>query len=180
VEKEIKVITKAGDDGQVMIWVDEANGDERKIIMLGDSIVLEEVKGEKQFLIFGEPQLQLEYEILEEQEIELDRMHRELEGQARELERQAREMERQIIIKHEIAPKPPRTRGGSLKMAIERELLRDGYIQPKGSYTFELSGKKLLINGKKESDVIFAKYKGIYEKHTGLTLSKDSRIEIEE
>ena len=180
VEKEIKVITKAGDDGRVMIWVDEENGDEKKVILFGDSIVFEEVRGEKQFLIFGEPELQLEYEILEEQEIELDRMHRELEGQARQLERQAREMERQIIIKHELAPKPPRPGGGSLKMAIESELRRDGYILPNGSYTFELSGKKLLINDKKESDVIFAKYKKIYEKHTGLTLSKDSRIEIEE
>lgn len=47
------------------------------------------------------------------------------------------------------------------------------------AYQFELSGKKLVINGKKESDVIFEKYKKIYERHTGLSLSKNSKIEVE-
>ena len=69
--------------------------------------------------------------------------------------------------------------GGKLEAAIESELRRDGYLGPGGSYEFKLSGKKLVINGKKESDVIFEKYRKIYERHTGLDLSKNSVIEIE-
>lgn len=135
---------------------------------------------------------------LEEHGRAMDKQSRELarEMEMMEMERAA-EMQNHQQLLHDLqrefpkiaVPEPgafilrdelPGHEGNSLKAAIERELRRDGYIEQGGSYEFELSGKKLLINGKKESDVIFEKYRKIYEKHTGVNLSKDSRFEIEE
>jgi bla regulator protein BlaR1 len=109
---------------------------------------------------------------------------RELEGKVLEF----REQEEPMKLSEEERARAPFVwqgeapmvmRGGNLKSAIEKELRRDGYIRQDGTYQFELSGKKLVINGKKESDVIFEKYKKIYERHTGLSLSRNSKIEVE-
>ena len=209
-EKEIKVTTEAGEDGKVMIWVEEGDepvkvivkekdvkisGDPRNeeviIIREGEGPVI--LKGDKlHFRKEGEEMIWS----LEEKEKAREEAHRGMEERHREMEERQRDMEKEMqyaVQKREealreremhfrdfekqLAPLPER---GSLKSAIERELMRDGYIRPDGTYEFDLSGKKLVINGNKESEVIFNKYRKIYEKHTGLTLSKDSRIEIDE
>lgn len=153
-EKEIRIIkTHPGDEEKVMIWIDEESGEKKEIRVEADEIHFEGDPG--RIMIFKDEEMK-EFRIQEES--------------ARAMEEAHRVMEKKMI----------RMERGDLKSAIESELRRDGYIRDSGSYQFELSGKKLVINGKKESDVIFEKYKRIYEQHTGLILSKDSRIEVEQ
>ena len=66
----------------------------------------------------------------------------------------------------------------SLKAKIERELIEDGLIQDKSNYRFSLSGKGLKINGKKQPEAVWEKYKHIYEKENGTKLTRKSTIEI--
>ncbi|MBK7410492.1 MAG: M56 family metallopeptidase [Saprospirales bacterium] len=181
IEREIKVTTEMDDEGKVMIWVNEEDGKPMEISVDDAHPQVYFYSGEDDRIILREAK-----------ERAMEDAHRTMEDRQRAMEdhRRGMEQEMEIMVEkqqrvqadrerimHEMAPFP---KGGSLKSAIERELRRDGYIQGNGSYDFELSGKKLVINGKKESDVIFEKYKKIYERETGLTLSKDSKIEIEE
>lgn len=66
----------------------------------------------------------------------------------------------------------------NVKGAFERQLRRDGHLQSGRSYTLELTGKKLWINGEKQSEEVYEKYRRIYEEATGVDLSRKSRIEI--
>lgn len=59
------------------------------------------------------------------------------------------------------------------------ELNKDGFIPDSGKHKIELTGKHLKINGQKQPDNIFNKYKKIFEKELGHELSKDSKIKIE-
>jgi len=201
IEKEIKVTTQKLDDGKVMIRVDEDSDEPIEIIVDGEDvevITLPREKAVEDFGLFFEPQMH--ERALKEHQMAMEEHERALREQGRDLERQMEIMKEkhadklQEVEKHmrdfEVeVPRimPPEApfiwnggRRGSLKADIERELRRDGFIDEDGSYKFELSGKKLMINGKKESDAIFEKYRKIYEKNTGVDLSKNSKIQIEE
>ncbi len=59
----------------------------------------------------------------------------------------------------------------SLQHRIEKELKNDGFMSAGGNYTFKLKENKLRINGKKQPQDIYEKYKDIYERYTGSDLS---------
>lgn len=171
IEKEIRIKTEKGGDDKVIILIEEDAGAPREII-----IDEKELRG-RAFQFIEQEEL---FKLAEEERA------RAMQEHGRAMEEHQRAMQK---MERELASRPPfvwqgetplARRGGDLKSAIESELRRDGYIRPDGTYRFELSGKKLVVNGKKESDVIFEKYKKIYERHTGLSLSKDSKIEVEE
>lgn len=63
---------------------------------------------------------------------------------------------------------------------IERELVRDGFIQKGENYQLKLSAKKMQINGEKQSKSIAQKYAELYERQTGIALVGKSSIVIEE
>ena len=63
--------------------------------------------------------------------------------------------------------------------AIERELQRDGFIKEgKKGYKFELSDKKLKINGKEMPQEMQEKYKRIYSESAGSPLGKNGNFNI--
>ena len=62
---------------------------------------------------------------------------------------------------------------------IIEELLEDALIPQEGETKVEITGKYLKIDGDKQPKNLWSKYKSIYEKHTGITLSKSSKIFIE-
>ncbi len=63
--------------------------------------------------------------------------------------------------------------------AIERELQRDGFIKEgKKGYKFELSDKKLKINGKEMPHEMHEKYKRIYSESAGSPLGKNGNFNI--
>ena len=68
---------------------------------------------------------------------------------------------------------------GNLNSTIEQELRHDGFIQKGKKFRFELNGKKLKINGDKQPENIWLKYKKLYESQTGSEMNKDSQLIIE-
>lgn len=63
---------------------------------------------------------------------------------------------------------------------IERELVRDGFIQKGEGYLLKLSAEKMQINGEKQSKSIAQKYAELYERQTGIELEGKSSVVIEE
>lgn len=63
---------------------------------------------------------------------------------------------------------------------IERELVRDGFIQKGEGYLLKLSAEKMQINGEKQSKSIAQKYAELYERQTGIELAGKSSVVIEE
>ncbi|MCB9284826.1 MAG: M48 family metalloprotease [Lewinellaceae bacterium] len=200
-DDEGKVMIWKDEDGNLTkVYIDDAdapalidNPDEEEVIILREGEEPAIIKGDK---LRFQRENEDKFRAIEERERAMEDEHRAREEAHRELEIRQRDIQQEMEtsmrnreeairkrqfeaqdIQRGAAPFPER---GSLKSAIERELRRDGYIRPDGTYEFELSGKKLVINGKKESEVIFNKYRNIYEKQTGIELSKDSRIEIDE
>ena len=57
---------------------------------------------------------------------------------------------------------------------IESELLKDGLIESSNKYSLELNKKELKINGKKQEDQTWLKYKNIYEDSTGSKMNKSN------
>lgn len=202
-----KVSTEKLPDGKMLIRVEDGENEPMVIVVEGDDVVIQGRQAERarnlaeQELALAEHFRQMEaHGLMMEQQSQAmeeaiqheiaiaERAH--AEGLANHHMRllELDQMDVPAVISVPDLPDPPRVffqekglgiGGGQLETAIERELRRDGYLGPGGSYDFKLSGKKLLINGKKESDVIFEKYRKIYERHTGLDLSKNSVIEIE-
>ena len=58
-------------------------------------------------------------------------------------------------------------------------LSQDGFLKKDALNKIELSGKHLKINGDKQPDNIYQKYKKIFEDSVGHELSKDSKIKLE-
>ena len=61
---------------------------------------------------------------------------------------------------------------------IGRELNRDGLLEIGKTNKIELSGKHLKINGDKQANNIWLKYKRMYEESTGVELTKSSKMEL--
>jgi hypothetical protein len=62
---------------------------------------------------------------------------------------------------------------------IESELLRDGLIEDPNNFSFELTDKKLKVNGKRQAKHLFEKYKELYESISGKPVTGDTKWEIE-
>ncbi len=64
---------------------------------------------------------------------------------------------------------------------LKDELVNDKIISDRDDFeSFELTGKKLLINGEKQSDELYKKYKELYEKSTDNELEGNFKIRIQE
>lgn len=68
---------------------------------------------------------------------------------------------------------------GTVETAFENALVKDGLIQNTDNYTMELSGKGMKVNGKKQPDAVWEKYKSIYRKVSGYELKGKSQIVID-
>ncbi len=68
--------------------------------------------------------------------------------------------------------------GGKFSNNISRELNRDGLLEIGKENKVELTGKHLKINGDKQPENIYKKYKGLYERSTGIDLTKNSKVEL--
>ncbi|MBK8701391.1 MAG: M56 family metallopeptidase [Saprospiraceae bacterium] len=67
----------------------------------------------------------------------------------------------------------------NLEELIGTELNKDGFLIAGKNNKIELSGKNLKINGEKQPSNIWNKYKNLFERETGMVLSKDTKLVFE-
>jgi hypothetical protein len=67
---------------------------------------------------------------------------------------------------------------GSVNSRLEAQLLRDGLIDSPENYRFKLSRRFLKVDGKKQSEALFQKYKSLYEAWTGTEIDGKTEINI--
>lgn len=65
-----------------------------------------------------------------------------------------------------------------IKEVFATEFLKDGLIESKAKYSFQLSATSMKVNGKKQPQAILEKYKKLYAETTGKELLGDSRISV--
>ena len=68
--------------------------------------------------------------------------------------------------------------GINLEQKLGSQLNKDGFLLPEKSNVVKLTGKYLRINGEKMPEVIFEKYKRLYEEETGIPLGEKNVIEF--
>jgi hypothetical protein len=68
---------------------------------------------------------------------------------------------------------------GTLTEIIEKQLKKDGLLKSGKTNKIELNNKQLKINGEKMPEVIFEKYKKLYEWETGLSMAKGNQLVLE-
>jgi hypothetical protein len=88
------------------------------------------------------------------------------------------ELLRRMEAEIDLAPGGRLVIGRPTSYSIEDQLVADGFIRPGESFSFDLNGKRLKINGQKQPDPIFQRYQRLYEHMTGEPLNEKSRIEI--
>lgn len=114
-------------------------------------------------------------EKVREQQKELREQMAEVREQQREQMREAREQYREALAEVREARSVERRKW---VQTMETQLQQDGHLNSDGSYKFSMSDSKLKINGKKQSDAEWKKYKGLYEMTTGKSLGEDFRIDL--
>lgn len=93
-----------------------------------------------------------------------------------EREMKAHNLERKLIAKG--APHVYVSKSGNRPNLIENTLLEDGLIDNKDEYNFRLTDKRMKVNGKKVDEDTYEKYKRLYERQTGQSLSSKFDISI--
>jgi bla regulator protein blaR1 len=83
---------------------------------------------------------------------------------------------REMIVKG--APHIYVSKSGQRPNLIENAMIEDGLIDNKEEYNFRLTDKRLKVNGKKVDDSTYEKYKRLYERQTGQSLSSKFDISI--
>ncbi len=73
---------------------------------------------------------------------------------------------------------PNGTSSANFSEAIGNALNRDGLLIPNQENKVELTGKHLKINGEKQPNNIYQKYKRIFEEQSGSKLEKNSKLEF--
>ncbi len=68
--------------------------------------------------------------------------------------------------------------GGNVHERMGYELNKDGLLILEKENKIELSGKHLKINGQKQPDNIYEKYKRIFEESSGIPVTKNSQLEF--
>lgn len=101
-------------------------------------------------------------ETMEAIEEELDTETEELKEQEKELEERAEELEKEAVLFN----------------TLKEELFKDKLIDDEEDFEFKLTPRGLWINGKKQTEKVFEKYKKIYETHTGKKLKKMKKFQI--
>ncbi|NUO00618.1 MAG: hypothetical protein HUU01_08380 [Saprospiraceae bacterium] len=67
----------------------------------------------------------------------------------------------------------------TVESALEKALIADGLISNPDNYTLELTGKGMKLNGKKQPDAVWEKYKAVYRKVSGYELKGKSKIVVD-
>jgi len=62
----------------------------------------------------------------------------------------------------------------TLQQRIEKELKNDGFMSGSNNYSFKLKENKLKINGKRQPDDVYEKYKRLYERYSGSQIEGSS------
>ena len=140
---------------------------------------------------FSEMHIDMEAQQNAIQQMQKDMKYRQRDAlqMQRDVERSAREMERatakgfafgfpgEIRVEHPELVRVFGNRGGFTNRMLE-ELQRDYLVTDIHNYSYELSAKKLKVNGKKQPDNLHKKYLNMYEEHTGKTLSGKDTIQV--
>ncbi|MCC6410754.1 MAG: M48 family metalloprotease [Saprospiraceae bacterium] len=141
---------------------------------------------EKEMAAF-EKEWSKEYDKMQkEQQKEFDRMQREQELYERQMQRMQLDMERDLQratsehmrAESEMVKAMEQQRHAErLSNVLKSELIKDGLID-KDNYSFNLSYKKLTINGEKQSDAVHQKYLRLYENISGKEMKKGDDIQM--
>lgn len=122
-------------------------------------------------------------EAARERAIEMLAQVKALENETRAIEKSMEQKERAIARAYRHQERAQQRgfqqKSKNLQRVLESTMLRDGLIQDNKNYKFELDDKKLRVNGKKQSDQLWNKYKALYESLSGNQLNKKGRITIE-
>jgi beta-lactamase regulating signal transducer with metallopeptidase domain len=133
---------------------------------------VEEVELRKQ-----EAQMRKQEEKMRVQETEVRKQEvkmREQEAQLRKQEVKLRAKEAELrVIEKEMQEQMDR-----FTEVLVNELMRDQLISAKDDYEFQFKYGKLYVNGKKQPDTLYKKYKNLYEKTTGKKLNEDGNFRI--
>lgn len=165
-----------GEDGQVIIRMDSEETREEQAFSFPDDAVMGEG-----FRFSMDSLVRIEVDQMRDQRAWSREQAEELREQAERLREQAEEVRRKIM-KGQAAPLDQEHRmyafgKPSLSASIERQLLKDGFIESADNYRFELSGKGWLkIDGKKQPIGVFERYKQLYERTAGAKLEPKSNI----
>lgn len=129
-----------------------------------------------------ERQMELRRNLRENTKNERFKIQQELQAVQQEMQELQREMQReatQHLQNWRWSSEDAVDRAGDLNDMVQRELLQDGLIANTKSYSFELSAKRLEVNGKKQPDHLHEKYLDLYRRTTGKSLSKGDSIKYE-
>jgi bla regulator protein BlaR1 len=125
---------------------------------------LEAQKREQEVLMRAqEEKMRAEEAKMREQEAQLRKQEAKLRAKEAELREKEKEMQEQIDRFTEV---------------VVNELMRDQLITARDDYEFQFENGKLYINGKKQSDELYQKYKNLYEQTTSKKLNEEGNFRI--
>ncbi len=113
--------------------------------------------------MFEEQERQRQMQREEREELRMER-EQQFEAQRRMREEEAREREARVRERKETERE--REVNKALEI-IQEQLVKDGFYEVGEPVDFELSGNRLLVDGKKQPTELFEKYKQLYEEHAG-------------
>ncbi len=108
---------------------------------------------------------------------EMEARREAMEERRLEMEVEMEEMDETLASSQIIAENIGRA-NNEINTAIEDQLLADGLIDSRENYAFELTGKKLKINRKTQSDEMHQKYKQLYSELSGSPISENSKLKV--
>jgi bla regulator protein BlaR1 len=125
---------------------------------------LETQKREQEILMRAqEEKMRAEEAKMREQEAQLRKQEAKLRAKEAELREKEKEMQEQMDRFTEV---------------VVNELMRDQLITARDDYEFQFENGKLYINGKKQSNELYQKYKNLYEQATGKKLNEEGNFRI--
>ncbi len=65
-----------------------------------------------------------------------------------------------------------------IRNTIEAQMIEDGLINDTNKYKYQLTGKSLKINGKKQPKEVWEKYKELYEATSGQSMKRKSKVTV--
>ncbi len=122
------------------------------------------------------------HEKMEEHRIRMEEHREKMAEKHEETERVSIELQESIEdaagASNQIIAKNIGRASNEINTAIEDQLLADGLIDSRDNYAFELTGKKLKVNRKTQSDALHQKYKQLYGELSGSPLSEKSKLKV--
>ncbi|MFK8010241.1 MAG: M56 family metallopeptidase [Saprospiraceae bacterium] len=117
-------------------------------------------------------------EKMEEARVQMREVQREQRERMQEMREQQRELQSEMRERQRELRGIASVERSQWTQAFEAQLKQDGHIKSDGSYKFLMQKNRLKINGDKQPDADWKKYKNLYERETGKSLGNDFKIEI--